>query len=466
MAVSRRDFIRTSCCAAAAFGASASLRPFGLLNAFAQGTGTYKAMVCVFLFGGNDGNNVVVPLDSSNIAAGFRYTDYAAIRGAQTDGGLTLTQTELLPVTARTAQPSGVRNFGFHPGLAQMRTLFQQNHLAVVANVGSLVEPLTRADYMGRAKRRPANLFSHSDQQQQWQTADMSGFGTTGWGGRIADRVQGVYNTGALYPPITTVAGTAIFCTGNQTRPFALVPNTTPGLQGFSGSAASNARLQSLQEMVTLDTGASLIQATSSITGNALAQSSTLASALQGVTLQTPFPTTDLGRQLAQVAKIIKAHGALSLNRQMFFCSQGGYDTHSNQIQYQNSLLRELDAALKAFYDATVELGASADVTTFVVSDFGRALQPASEAGSDHGWASHLLVMGDSVVGGDVYGRLPQFALGGPDDSSSAGRWIPSTSIDQYGATMASWFGVQTTDLASVFTNLPNFAAQNLGFMA
>jgi uncharacterized protein (DUF1501 family) len=466
MAISRRNFLRTGCCAAAAFGAHAGLSPFGLLNAFAQSTGSYKAMVCVFLFGGNDGNNILVPLDSSNIAAGFRYTDYAALRGAQTGGGLALTQTELLPVTARTAQPSGVVNFGFHPGLAQMRALFQQNRLAVVANVGALVEPLTRTDYFGRAKRKPANLFSHSDQQQQWQTADLSGFGTTGWGGRIADRVQGAYNSGAIYPPITTVAGTAIFCTGSQTRPFALVPNTTPGLQGFSGSAASNARLQSLQEMVTMDTGVSLIQATSSITGNALAQSSTLANSLQGVTLQTVFPTTDLGRQLAQVAKIVKVHGALSLNRQMFFCSQGGYDTHSNQIQDQNNLLRELDTALKAFYDATNEIGAVNDVTTFVVSDFGRALQPASEAGSDHGWASNVFVLGGSVLGGDVYGRLPQFALGGPEDSSSAGRWIPSTSIDQYGATLASWFGVQPADLPSVFGNLNNFSAQNLGFMA
>lgn len=465
MPISRRNFLRTSCCAAAAFGASASLSPFGFLNAFAQGTGDYKAMVCLFLFGGNDGNNVIVPLDTA-VPAGYSYNDYTAIRGAQTDGGLALTQAQLLPVTARTAQPSGVRNFGFHPALAQMRGLFQQNHVAVVANVGALVEPLTRADYMGRARRRPANLFSHSDQQQQWQTADLSGFGTTGWGGRVADRVQSAYNTGALYPPITTVAGTAIFCTGNQTQPFALVPNTTPGLQGFNGSAASNARLQSLQEMVTFDTGVSLIQANSAITGAALQQSSTLAAALQGNTLQTPFPNTGLGRQLSQVAKVIQVRGALSLNRQMFFCSQGGYDTHSNQIQDQNSLLSQLDAALKAFYDATTELGISRDVVTFVVSDFGRALQPASGAGSDHGWASNVLVLGDSVVGGDVYGRFPVFALGGPEDSSSSGRWIPSTSIDQYGATMASWFGVPAADLPSVFPNLSNFTSQNLGFMS
>jgi uncharacterized protein (DUF1501 family) len=397
---------------------------------------------------------------------GFRYSDYLSIRGPQTDGGLGLTQAELLPVTARTAQPSGASNFGFHPALAQMRGLFQQNRLAVVANVGPLVEPLTRQEYQARNKRRPANLFSHSDQQQQWQTADLTGFGTTGWGGRIADRVQAVYNTGSQFPPITTVAGTAIYCTGDQTRPFALVPNTTPGLQGFNGSTAANARLQSLQELVTLDTGVSLIQATSAITGNALQQSSTLAGALQGSTLQTVFPNSSIGRQLSQIARVIRVRGALALNRQMFFCSQGGYDTHSNQIADQNNLLGQLDAALKAFYDATVELGISSDVTTFVVSDFGRALKPASGAGSDHGWASHLFVLGGSVLGGDVYGRLPQLALSGPEDSSSSGRWIPSTSIDQYGATMASWFGVPAGDLPSVFPNLANFTTQNLGFMA
>jgi uncharacterized protein (DUF1501 family) len=464
MATTRRDFIRIGCCAAAGLGVASGLSPFGLLNALAQGSG-YKALVCVFLFGGNDGNNVLVPLDGTNVPAGFRYTDYLTIRGTQTDGGLGLTQTEVLPVTARTAQPSGATNFGFHPALAQMRALFQQNRLAVVANAGALVEPLTRQEYQARSKRRPANLFSHSDQQQQWQTGDLTGFGTTGWGGRIADRVQDVYNVGAQFPPITTVAGTAIYCTGNQTRPFALVPNTTPGLQGFNGTAASNARLQSLQELLTLDTGVSLIQATSGTTGNALQQSATLAGALQGVTLQTVFPATSIGNQLSQVAKIIKARGALSLNRQMFFCAQGGYDTHSNQIADQNNLLSQLDAALKAFYDATVELNVSSDVTAFVVSDFGRALKPASGAGSDHGWGSHLLVLGGAVLGGDVYGRTPQLALSGPDDSSSSGRWIPSVSIDQYGATLASWFGVPAGDLPAVFPNLPNFTTQDLGFL-
>jgi uncharacterized protein (DUF1501 family) len=444
-------------------GVSSGLSPFGLLNALAQGSG-YKAMVCVFLFGGNDGNNVLVPMDGTNVPAGFRYTDYLTHRGSQADGGLGLTQTQLLPVAAATAQPSGARNWGFHPALAQMRALFQQNRLAVVANVGALVEPLTRQEYQARSKRRPANLFSHSDQVQQWQTGDLTGFGATGWGGRIADRVQGVFNVGSQFPPITTVAGTAIYCTGNQTRPFALVPNSTPGLQGFSGSAANTARLQSLQELLTMDTGVSLVQATSAITGNALQQSSILANALAGSTLQTVFPTTGIGNQLSQVARILKVRGALALNRQMFFCSQGGYDTHTNQINDQNNLLGQLDAALKAFYDATVELNIASDVTTFVVSDFGRALRPASGAGSDHGWASHLLVLGGSVRGGDVYGRFPQLSLSGPDDSSSSGRWIPSVSIDQYGATMASWFGVPDADLPGIFPNLANFSTQNLGF--
>ena len=468
MATTRRQFIRMGCCAAAGLGMTSGLSPFGLLSALAQGSG-YKALVCVFLFGGNDGNNVLVPLDGTNVPTGFRYSDYLAIRGAQTSGGLGLTPNELLAVTTKTPQASGATNFGFHPALPRMQALFQQERVAVVANVGALVEPITRAEYLAKTKQRPANLFSHSDQQQQWQTGNLSGFGTTGWGGRIADRVQPVYNMGAQFPPITTVAGTAIFCTGDQTRPFALVPNSTPGLQGFSGTPAADARLQALQELLTLDTGISLIQATSSITGSALQQSATLSGALQGVTLQTAFPNTSIGNQLSQVAKIIKVHGALALNRQMFFCSQGGYDTHSNQIPDQNNLLVQLDAALKAFYDATAELNAGSEVTTFVVSDFGRALKPASGAGSDHGWGSQLFVMGGAVLGGNVYGRFPQFVLGAvscSEDSSTSGRWIPSTSIDQFGATLASWFGVPPSSLPAIFPNLSNFPTQNLGFLA
>jgi len=467
----RREFMR-GCCAAASMGVFASFSRFGLLNALAAAPADYKALVCIFLFGGNDGNNLIVPI-AGTPGTGFSYADYFAIRADQSNGGLALTQAQLLPVTAKTAQPlpSGAKDFGFHPALAQIRGLFQQNRVAVVANIGALVEPITRMEYLNKTKQRPDNLFSHSDQQQQWQTAELNGFGTTGWAGRTADKIRTIYDVGQAYPPITTVAGTAIFCTGSQTQPFALAPTTNPatiGLQGYSSpTAQSNARLASLQEMLTFDTGISLIQATSSITSRALQQSSILAGALQGISpLATVFPNTSIGNQLAQVARIIKANQTLGLRRQIFFCSMGGYDTHTSQIGTQNNLMSQLDPAMKALYDATVELGIPDKITTFTLSEFGRTFKPASGAGSDHGWGSHVLVMGgNNVLGGDLYGKLPQFALSGPDDSSSSGRWIPTTAVNQFGATLASWFGVGSADLPAIFTNLANFTTKNLGFL-
>lgn len=464
----RREFLR-GCCSAAAMGVFAGFGRFGLLNALAAAPADYKALVCIFLFGGNDGNNLIVPVTNTP-AAGFRYSDYFSIRADQAQGGLGLTQAQLLAVTAKTAQASGAKDFGFHPAFAQVSGLFQQNHLAVIANLGVLNQPLTRTEYLNKTKPRPSNLFSHSDQQQQWQTSDPSGFGTTGWAGRAADQIRNIYDVSQVYPPITTVAGTAIFCLGNQTRPFALAPTTNPatiGLQGYaSPTAQANARLASLQQTLTFDTGMSLIQATSSITGAALQQSSMLSGALQGVTLATAFPGTSIGGQLAQVARIIKANQTLGLQRQVFFCSMGGYDTHTTQITDQNNLFTQLDPAMKAFYDATVELGLSDKVTSFTLSEFGRTLKPASGAGSDHGWGSHQLVMGGAVLGGDLYGKIPQFALNGPDDSSSNGRWIPSTSVDQLGATLARWFGVPDPQLSQIFPNLGNFSTSNLGFLA
>jgi len=474
----RREFIR-GCCAAASMGVFAGFGRFGLLNALAAAPADYKALVCIFLFGGNDANNLLVPMsDSSSVGSGYRYSDYIAIRAAQSSGGLGLTQAELTPtvVQSLTSQPapSNQSDFAFHPSMTQIRNLFQTNKkVAVVTNMGVLKEPTTRAQYLSQSSIRPANLFSHSDQQLQWQTSDPTGFGTTGWAGRTADRIRTIFDVSAVYPPITTVAGTALFCTGSVQQPFALAPTTNPatiGLAGYSsGSAQSQARLASLQQMLTFDSGVQLIQATSSITDRALQQSEILAGALQGVTLATAFPSTSIGNQLAQVARILKANDTIGLSRQIFFCSMGGYDTHTGQIPDQNNLLGQLDAGMKAFYDATLELNLQDKVTTFTLSEFGRTLKPAAGAGSDHGWGGHQLVMGGAVLGGTIYGRMPKFVLGGADpaseDSSSLGRFIPSTSVDQFGATLARWFGVPDADLNSVFPNLPKFPTSNLGFL-
>jgi uncharacterized protein (DUF1501 family) len=281
----------------------------------------------------------------------------------------------------------------------------------------------------------------------------------------LADNL-GALNTNSTFPPITSVAGSAIFCTGQQTQPYAIIPGTTPGLSGFDSSASASARLQALQQLLTFDTGVSLVQAASSITSNSLTDSKILSSALTSLTpLKTVFPATSIGAQLKQVAQLLAVRSSLSLNRQIFFCSLGGFDTHSNQIATQQTLFSQLSPALSAFYDATVELNLPQQVTTFTMSDFSRTYQPASDGGSDHAWGSVQMIMGGAVNGGDIYGTLPAFTPGGPSDVGANGRWIPTTGTDQYGATLASWFGVPVADFAVIFPNLANFTTQTLGFL-
>jgi len=459
MRQSRREFVRRTCCTAAALGVASSFSRFGLVNALAQSPVDFRALVCIFLFGGNDANNMLVPMDPAG------YSNYLNTRKALSNGGLALDQGSLLPITSKTQQV-GTTAFGLHPNLPELQGLFANGQLALLANVGTLLSPTTRAEVQARSQPLPANLFSHQDQQLQWQTAAPNSFGTTGWAGRVADKVQPVYNLNSLFPPVTTVAGTAIFCTGQQTQPYAIISGSTSALNGFDTSASSAARLQALQQLLTFDTGVSLIQSASSITSAAVADSQTLSAALASAgSLTTVFPKSGLGSQLLQVAQILKVRSALGLNRQIFFCSLGGFDTHTNQIAAQQGLFSQLSPAMNAFYSATVELGLAQQVTTFTMSDFSRTFQPASGGGTDHAWGSVQMIMGGAVLGGDIYGTLPTFALGGPDDSGSNGRWIPTTSIDQYGATLASWFGVQATDLPAIFPNLSNFSAPKLSFL-
>jgi uncharacterized protein (DUF1501 family) len=285
----------------------------------------------------------------------------------------------------------------------------------------------------------------------------------------MADKLQSL-NAGSAFPPITSVAGTAIFCTGQQTQPFAIIPSATGTTAPALTDPDKGARLAALNQLLTFDTGLSLVQSASTITKSAFADSAVISAALAGAPpLVTKFPTTNnsIGTQLQQVAKLLQIRNTVGLTRQIFFCSLGGFDTHTNQIAAQDNLFSLLGPALGAFYNATVELGLDHEVTTFTLSDFSRTFQPASGTpiGTDHAWGAVQLIMGGAVVGGDIYGKLPQFALGGPDDVSGNGRWIPTTSVDQYGATLGSWFGVQLADLAAVFPNLSTFSSANLGFL-
>jgi uncharacterized protein (DUF1501 family) len=447
MRFDRRTFIRSASLAAA--GSAAGMAPFGALNALAQSATGYKALVCVFLYGGNDANNMLVPFD----AAG--YANYASIRGPlalKQSGGL--------------IQLAKAPTFSLHSSLTNIAELFDSGAAALVANVGTLVEPTTRAQYLA-GQTLPSNLFSHADQQLEWQNATQSGAEQTGWAGRIADKLNLTFNPNANIPMITSVAGDTVFCNGSSSTPVSISPGYVGAGQCSEGGAECTAQQAAAQALLGFNSGVTLVQADNSITADAYAYAKTLTGAVHSIApLKTVFPTNNqLASQLQQIAQIIQVRAALGVNRQIFFAGIGNFDTHSNQLALQASGLASISAALGAFYSATQELGVQSDVTTFTMSDFGRALQPNSNTGSDHAWGSHHIVLGGAVRGGKLYGRFPTLALGGPDDSGSNGRWVPSTASVQYAATLAEWFGVNAAQLPTVFPNIGSFATTNLGFV-
>jgi uncharacterized protein (DUF1501 family) len=445
MQIRRRSFIRYASLAAA--GQLAGLRPFGAMNALAATSTDYKALVCVFLYGGNDANNMIIPFDTQG------YANYASIRA-----GLALPQNTLLPLTP-------LPNFALHPSIPDVQSLFNSGAAALVANVGTLTQPTTRTAYLAGSSV-PSNLFSHPDQQEEWQNAATDGSVPTGWAGRISDVLNGTYNASAAIPMITSVAGDTLFCNGVATTPVSISPGNVGGATCSEGSECS-ARQATAQSLITFSTGVSLVTADDQITSNAYSYAATLTAATQSVTpLKTVFPANNgLAAQLQQIAQIIQVRAALGVQRQIFFCGIGNFDTHSDQLTLQASLLSGISPALAAFYNATVEMGVQNSVTSFTMSDFARTFQPNSNTGSDHAWGSHHIVMGGAVNGGKMYGTFPTLALAGPDDSGSNGRWVPSTGSVQYASTLAQWFGVPVSQLATVFPNIGSFATNNLGFV-
>ena len=485
----RRSFLRqASCAAVGTWALSSTIRDLRLINsAMAQGAPItdYKALVCLFLSGGNDANNWVVPTDSAT------YAQYAAARGI-----LALPQSSLL--TMRTGPSAGDpaytdadgHTYGFHPTCPELQTLFGEGKLTTLFNVGTLVRPITRAEYLANATgTRPPQLFSHSDQVTQWQTSIPDQPPLTGWGGRVADLLNAVANPTGNISMSVSLNGVNTFEVGNVVSQYQVGTTGAITLSGslMSSTAGNSARQRTFKEITGLNHTNLQRVAYADVLDRAIATGDLLNTSIQATATatdtpagtwvwNTPFPTTSLGNQLKMIARIIAARGpaAFNMNRQIFFCSVGGYDTHTSQITLSptvnpltgthTNLLNEVSEALYAFQRAMEQLGTSEAVTTFTASDFSRTF-PTNSQGSDHGWGSHHMIMGGAVRGARTYGRIPEFTINGPDDTGT-GRWIPTLSVDQYSATLARWFGVGDPMMSSVFPNLSRFATTNLGFMA
>ena len=441
----RRRFLRTLFGAAAAY-TTPFLLDLDRMAAHAAGE-DYRALVCVFLFGGHDSHNLIIPADQAN------YLNYAANRTS-----IAIALSSLYQVAPANL---GGQLFGFHPSTFELANLFVQQKLAVVANVGNLVRPLTKAQYQSNTVQRPPQLFSHSDQQQQWQTAIPNQPLNTGWGGRIADLTYQM-NTNNTVSTSISIAGTNYIQRGSYVIPQSISTSGTKAVSGYTPGQTTPVAL-AIQSML-LEPRRDLFEdyymdtMTRSVDLNQI-----FATALP--TLTTVFPNTGLGNQLKMVARIIGARQALGMKRQIFFCSLGGFDTHGGQIQTQAGLLQQISQAFNAFYNATGELAIPDKVTTFTASDFGRTYT-SNGGGTDHGWGSHHLVMGGAVNGGQIFGTFPPPTLGASNPwDVGQGRLLPSTSIDQFGATLALWFGVNAVDLPTVFPNLPSFPTWNIGFV-
>jgi uncharacterized protein (DUF1501 family) len=467
MANTRRDFLRTSACALGGMALASSLDTFGIVHALTpQAAPDYRALVCVFLNGGNDGNNMFLDLN--------QYSQYSTARNT---AQLAIPQASFLSVA-----PVSGGSFGFHPNMPELQALFNQGKLAVLCNNGPLVEPLTRTTYQNGTGKKPLQLFSHSDQVGLYQTAIANSVSQTGWGGRLADKTHGL-NGAATFPSNVSIAGVNLYLTGVDTRQLAVADSNTSlanvlQLNNAPGATASeiSSRLASFNEIRTFDLNFKLIKAASDTRSSSIQTDNALSTV--NPVLTTVFPNTSLGRQLLQVARLIKAStdpvAGINMKRQIFFVQIGGFDTHSAQLNGQGTLLQQVSQAINAFFNATVELGMQDKITLFTMSDFSRTLQPsgtgAAQVGSDHAWGNHQMIVGGAVQGHTLYGTYPNMTPGGPDDtdggSSPRGRWIPTTSIEQYAATLATWYGLSTADLTAVFPLIGHFSTTNLGFLA
>lgn len=444
----RRDFLRQAACSAVGYGAMLSaVADLLKVNAAAQTAVDYKALVCVFLYGGNDANNLLVPRDASS------YATYAGPRGS-----LALPREQLLGLGAA----GDGREFGLHPTMTGVQQLYGQGRAALLANVGPLVAPMTREDWTRRTVAAPPNLFSHDDQQVLWQTSLGDGSDSTGWGGRVADLLHSLNETTRVSMSIS-VSGRNTFQVGRDVFQYQVSPTGFSSFDGYR-QGGTDPESRAFERVLARQYAHVFENAYRDTMRRVIESEQVLRQAVSSApALATPFPDTGLGNQLEAVARLISVRAALGHRRQIYFCATGGYDTHGNQLGSHAGLLGDLSNSLAAFYNATVELGVANQVTAFTASDFGRTLV-SNGSGSDHGWGSHHIVVGGAVRGGRMVGRYPDLRVNGPDDTGD-GRWIPSTSVEEYSATLARWFGVSSADLPVLFPNLGRFAMPDLGFM-
>jgi uncharacterized protein (DUF1501 family) len=464
----RRKFLK----AAAAGGA---LYAFGRTpdTVWAQSTGTggfsdYKALVCLFMFGGNDSWNMVVPSSTAE------YNAYSRARGGGTTSSLAIDRAALLPIT-RAGQVAGDPTFGFHPSMTGTRDLFASGRLAVLPNVGPLVRPTTKAQYQTAASsghQLPPQLFSHNDQQDQWHSLRGRAVMRSGWAGRVADLL--VAQTGSQQLALNvSLAGQTLFQAGEVARPYVSGAAGAASFTGFGTTGVTGGRRTSYEAVLNASTASTnntmYERSFAAVQRRALQYADRVNAAIAagpnfaalpntGVTL-TPLQT-----QLRTVAKMIASRAQLSMSRQIFFVSVGGFDQHDTLLADQPGLLTNVSNSMKMFHDAMGEIGMHNSVTMFTHSDFGRTLTSNGD-GSDHAWGGVQLVAGGAVRGGRFYGDYPLLEIGSTLEIGG-GRIIPTVSVDQYAATLARWFGVADADLAKVAPSIGNFAQRDLGFLA
>src|SRR5882672_746330 len=459
---SRREFLKTASALSIAGGATPWAINLASIGAAAAQTvpTDYKALVCIFMYGGNDHSNVIVPADNAG------YQQYAQSRGA-----LALAQNTLLPLTAPANASLTGRQVGMRAEMGQafaatqvgLKGLYDAGRLAVLANVGTLRVPTTMTQYKARSVPLPPSLFSHNDQQTNWQAAPTAREGTRIGGGGLIGDLFAASNQFQNFTCMSASGGTVLL-SGRSTVQMQIGNNGAVQINALNNQTLFGGQSigTTMRTIMTTDRTQTLEKDYNVINKRAADSAQALNTALAAVTLTTTFPNSGLGTQLRNVARIIAARATLGLRRQVFHVSIGGFDQHSGLVGGHGPLWATLSQAIGAFYAATVEMGIADKVTTFTASDFGRTLNSNGD-GSDHGWGAHHLAVGGAVKGGDVYGAFPTVVLGGPEDVGR-GNLLPVQAVVQYAGTLASWFGVPAGSLATVVPGVESFSA-DLGFM-